>query len=426
MRNKPRYKNLKQLVTVVTLLLIYSGNATASPSEPLRFPELSRSINDQKAFSWSGLYGSPLRWRLYIEISSAGGKALQPGDYHLGMIEAFARGEVSEADSVTYELYCTDALVALCKDLIRHPEIDGMVSYDEVSREQDAADDAFIAQHIMHMHTIADLDSLLASCENASESYTVLLQALDTAMRSSNTAAVKKLRTGIALHRWIRHFHYDSYIIVNIPAAMLYYASGDSLLEMKVVAGKKSTKTPRFAAHCNQIILYPYWHVPRSIAVNELLPLCKRNKNTVNAMNLQVLNSKGVIVDPAAINWNAYNKNNFPYTFRQATGCDNALGVIKFNLTSPYSVYLHDTNFKGAFSLANRYLSHGCIRIEKPMELGEQLAPGQINEQHLQSCIRNQVPETLNIPPVPVFVIYNPVNVQSDSVIYYDDVYGLL
>jgi murein L,D-transpeptidase YcbB/YkuD len=216
--------------------------------------------------------------------------------------------------------------------------------------------------------------------------------------------------------------------LVNIPSATLkYYERYTDILEMKVVVGKPSTKTPRFAAYCDQVILYPYWHVPASIAVNEILPSCKKNAGVPNAMNLQVLNNRGRVVNPISIDWKSYSKSNFPYTFRQTTGCNNALGVIKFNITDPYNVYLHDTNFKGAFNSKRRYLSHGCIRVEKPIELANAILPEEIDEVFVRSCIRGQKPVVKKINPVPVFVLYIPaMSDSSGNIVYAEDIYKLL
>jgi murein L,D-transpeptidase YcbB/YkuD len=128
---------------------------------------------------------------------------------------------------------------------------------------------------------------------------------------------------------------------------------------MKVVVGKPSTRTPRMATWCNQVILYPYWMVPRKIAVSEYLPMLKRNPAIMDSMNLQLLDKQGRIVSYNDLDWKKFNKNNFPFELRQSTGCDNALGVLKFNLTSPYDVYMHDSNFKRAFGFEHRFYSHG-------------------------------------------------------------------
>jgi murein L,D-transpeptidase YcbB/YkuD len=54
-------------------------------------------------------------------------------------------------------------------------------------------------------------------------------------------------------------------------------------------------------------------------------------------------------------------------------GCDNSLGIVKFDFDNPFTVYLHDTNAKKLFQKGSRWLSHGCIRLEKPTELAEKL-----------------------------------------------------
>ena len=208
---------------------------------------------------------------------------------------------------------------------------------------------------------------------------------------------------------------------------MLHYYEQDSMiLEMKVVTGKPSTPTPRFAAYCNQVILYPYWNVPQNIALNEILPLCKKGAGVLDFMNMQVIDAKGKIIDHKTLNWDAFSKKNFPYRFRQSTGCDNALGVIKLNLTSPYSVYLHDTNMKSAFASSNRYFSHGCIRIEKPVALVKYLLQGDFDEDLLAACVRGQKPVVKPVhDPVPVFVIYSTVDIQMGKLNYYQDIYHL-
>src|SRR5678809_1562692 len=160
------------------------------------------------------------------------------------------------------------------------------------------------------------------------------------------------------------------------------------MLRMKAVVGKPSTKTPRFAAHCNQVILYPYWNVPASIARNELLPKFKRHPQEIDELGMQVIDRKGNIIDHHKLNWKKFGKNYFPFRIRQSTGCDNSLGIMKFNLTSPLGVYLHDTNNKVAFRSDLRYYSHGCIRIEEPTELANYLIPGKIDSKFLEACIK--------------------------------------
>jgi murein L,D-transpeptidase YcbB/YkuD len=229
-------------------------------------------------------------------------------------------------------------------------------------------------------------------------------------------------------YRWVHHFPFDRVIVVNIPSADLRYYAADTLsLVMRIVAGQPSRRTPRFAVWCDGLVLYPYWNVPRKIAVRELLPVFKLAPEVARQMELQVVDGAGRVLDPAKIKWTAYTSQNFPYGIRQAPGCLNALGVIKFNLTDPYDVYMHDTNLKKIFASSYRYYSHGCIRLERPIELGKALLPDRLDTAYLLSCYRDQQPVSVPLPkPVPVFVLYNTVGLDGEGrLAWFKDVYRL-
>jgi murein L,D-transpeptidase YcbB/YkuD len=153
----------------------------------------------------------------------------------------------------------------------------------------------------------------------------------------------------------------------------------------------------------------------------------KRNYHLVEAMNMQVLDNRARILSPSSISWSSYTNKNFPYHFRQSTGCDNSLGVIKFDLTDPFNVYMHDTNSKNLFFSEYRYYSHGCIRIQKPLELANLILPTPVDSNFVKSCLKEQRPVNLSLTqPIPVFVIYNTVDVDKKNVIiYYKDVYNI-
>jgi murein L,D-transpeptidase YcbB/YkuD len=218
-------------------------------------------------------------------------------------------------------------------------------------------------------------------------------------------------------------------IVVNIPAANLkVYKKNNAILEMKMIVGKKSTPTPTLTSKVDEVILYPYWHVPYSIATKELLPIIKRNPGYINTGNYQVLNKKGEIVDPYSINWQSFSKKYFPYLIRQSTGCDNALGLLKINFINPFGVYLHDTPSKKLFSLNKRFLSHGCMRMENPMEIGHLILknnPLAIDTLEQKGCLLNQAPIKVHADEhLPVIVWYNPVGIDSaNNLIFYEDVY---
>ena len=199
------------------------------------------------------------------------------------------------------------------------------------------------------------------------------------------------------------------------------------MLSSRVVVGKRTTPTPLFTASIPGLVMYPYWNVPRSITVRELLPRIRKNPAAMlETMKLQIIDAKGQVVNPERVNWITPAKS-FPYRLRQSTGCDNALGIMKFNVTNPYDIYLHDTNVRQAFTKENRQLSHGCIRVEKPDQLANLLLGyRRFNADYLTCCPKNASPRTIPLPvAVPVIMTYNLVNMdEAGAVQMYRDVYG--
>lgn len=243
-------------------------------------------------------------------------------------------------------------------------------------------------------------------------------------------ARLKQLKLATNYYRWLACIIKEQpVIVVNIPAAYLkVYQDNKTLLEMRMVVGKPSTPTPTLLSKVNEVILYPYWHVPFSIATKELLPSIKKDPGYIDANNYQVLNKSGKILDPYSINWQNINATNFPYIIRQSTGCDNALGLLKLNFYSPFGVYLHDTPNKNAFTLTKRFFSHGCMRMEKPMDMRHFILKNNsiaIDTLEQKGCIRNQSPVTVPVAyQIPVIVWYNPVGIDATGrILFYEDVY---
>ena len=67
------------------------------------------------------------------------------------------------------------------------------------------------------------------------------------------------------------------------------------------------------------------------------------------------------------MNWSAYSR--MPYTLRQDSGGKNALGKVKFMFPNRFNVYLHDTPVKSLFNKELRVFSHGCMRVQNPLDL---------------------------------------------------------
>lgn len=424
------------------MILLFARHALPQPQPRNDLVVIPGKLNNQKlvqkfyqkkgqALFWFQCNESvALRNRLRAMLDSAEYMALEKENYHYSWIKDnlnfySADSQVMRAADYLY----TDAVISYCKDIFQGSGIEEWLDYDEISPKYEAADNSYIVMGLSAVTCENELQWFVNFLERNDREYLSLKQELRRRIDSADQAEVRKLSQSINQLRWMKHFGFRNYIVVNAASAVVrYYACDTVQLRMKAVVGTPATPTPRFAGYCTDVVFYPYWHVPYSIAVNEIIPQVKRNPAYLESRNLQLIDGAGTVLDPGTINWSAISTANFPYRFRQSTGCDNALGVIKFNLTDPFSVYMHDTNNKTAFLAGARYFSHGCIRLESPVELAMALLPGQVDEDFLEACRKDQKPGSLKLlEPVPVFVVYMTSEYDQDSKVkYYKDVYRLI
>lgn len=434
--NKKAVRMKKAVFIMLCSALVVNGNAQPGQIpkyiyDQLSFPELvSKFIQlSHDSMFWSDKSHAALSDTVLELLDSAAWYGIDLDNYYAAKFKSerihLSSGRPDSVALKVFELRFTDAVISFLKDLYQGSS--SYIGYDEISPKTADSDNEFLLNQLAGLQTAEDFRRLMALLEPSAYKYILVKNELRNMLLEQKQDKVEALKQALGYLRWIAHFRFDNYIVVNIPSAMLYYYEADSLmLSMRVIAGKPSTRTPRFAAYCNQVVLYPYWNVPASIATKELLPMFKKNPQLLETMNMQVLDKKGRIVDATRINWQALSKTNFPYRFRQSTGCDNSLGLIKFNLTDPFSVYMHDTNNKILFTSEKRFFSHGCIRIELPLELANNILPTPIDSAALKSASKNQMPVELSLSaPIPVFVIYSILDTNEGGVVYYDDIYGL-
>jgi len=252
-----------------------------------------------------------------------------------------------------------------------------------------------------------------------------------TALNFPLETRVAQIKESLNYWRWTGRVREEEFILVNLPAARLQIVNRDSSrdMSMRVIVGKTGTQTPQFTSYVTSVITYPYWNVPYGIATKEMLPKIKRNPGYLAANDLELLNKQGKVLDPLTINWAEVSPKNFPYSIRQSTGCDNALGVMKFDLNSPFSIYLHDTNRRDLFKNKERFMSHGCVRVEKPMELADYLLEGRIDSAtmaKLNQCLKDQKPTTFKLnKQIPVLIFYMTADVNENGMLlFYKDVYN--
>lgn len=142
---------------------------------------------------------------------------------------------------------------------------------------------------------------------------------------------------------------------------------------MKVVVGRAlRTQTPVFVEQLREVIFRPYWNVPRSILLGEILPALERDPNYLREQDMEIVRGTGddaKAVDATAANVAQLRQGSL--RVRQRPGPRNALGVVKFAFPNEKDVYIHSTPAQALFSRSRRDFSHGCVRVEAPVELAE-------------------------------------------------------
>ena len=112
---------------------------------------------------------------------------------------------------------------------------------------------------------------------------------------------------------------------------------------------------------------------------------------------------------------------------RQRPGPKNALGDIKFIFPNNQSIFLHHTPSVGLFDRSRRDLSHGCIRVEEPVELAQFVLERQTEwtRSRIENAMNGKKSSTIKVvEPVTVVLAYSTVVVKNKQVYFYNDIYG--
>lgn len=227
--------------------------------------------------------------------------------------------------------------------------------------------------------------------------------------------------------RWMPSDLGDFTVFVNIPEFRLaILRNGEEEYATRVVVGTSKNQTPVFSDNIRHVVVNPYWNVPSSIIKGEIAPAVLRNPGYTDSHNMDLLYN-GAPISPWQVNWSQVSTSNFPFRVRQRPGAGNALGQIKFLFPNKHDVYLHDTPSKSLFARSFRAFSHGCIRVENPMEFADALM---INEPRISRASLEAMfgPSERWVNPenkIPVHLAYFTLRVNKDgSIRSYGDVYG--
>jgi murein L,D-transpeptidase YcbB/YkuD len=243
---------------------------------------------------------------------------------------------------------------------------------------------------------------------------------------------IRQIELNMERWRWLPRDLGDRYIIVNIADFKAgLFEGGRPVMTMKVVVGKNCHQTPVFSGKITNLVLSPYWYIPRKIAIRDILPLIRKDSDYFNKHHMKVFENCGgklSKIDPKTIEWGKVNANNFKYRLRQDPGPWNSLGRIKFVFPNKFAVYLHDTPSQELFEKTPRTFSAGCIRLENPIELVKYLLQGDPDwtQEKIYAAINKNIEQNIPVPnPIHIHLLYWTAWANDDLIVQFrSDIYG--
>ena len=201
----------------------------------------------------------------------------------------------------------------------------------------------------------------------------VIGQKTITALNSGSTEErIRRLVYNMERLRWMPRDFGAKHVLVNTASfEAKAVEDGSTIWSSKVIVGTPQNQTAFFSDQMETVVFNPYWGVPASIIVNEMLPEIYRDPSWLDREGYEVTDLNGQVISSYGVDWYNLNPKNLSIGVRQPPGPSNALGEIKFLFPNKHSIYMHDTPSKPLFAKPVRAYSHGCVRVEKPWEFAE-------------------------------------------------------
>lgn len=234
---------------------------------------------------------------------------------------------------------------------------------------------------------------------------------------------IEKVKVALEQLRWMPSDFGSPHVFVNQPAfTARFVENGATRLSMRVVVGAPSTQTSFFTDEIETVDYNPYWGVPQSIIVNEMLPRLRNDPGYLDRAGYEVTDARGKKVPSSSVNWGQYGSK-IPYGVRQAPSEANALGELKILFPNKHAIYMHDTPSKSFFDRDMRALSHGCIRLKDPRGMAAAVL-GTTVEHVEEKLARGHSTEA--VPrKIPIYIAYFTAWPSGTGKIdYFNDVYG--
>jgi murein L,D-transpeptidase YcbB/YkuD len=240
---------------------------------------------------------------------------------------------------------------------------------------------------------------------------------------------IEEIKINMERWRWLPRDLGENYIMVNNAGyELLVFENGEPAFGMSVITGKPDRPTPVTEGTLYAVVLNPYWTIPKTIALEDMLPRQQRNPGFFASRSIRVF-ANGRELNSRTIDWSAVDAENFPYVLRQDPGRSNPLGRMKFLFNNDFDVYLHDTPSRRLFDESTRAFSSGCIRVQEPYKLASYLLRSQPDwtEDKIRQAVRSGKNRRILLEQrIPVYLLYFTAWVGTDGAIsFHKDVYDL-
>lgn len=241
----------------------------------------------------------------------------------------------------------------------------------------------------------------------------------------TNEDKVEKIELAMERLRWLPRDLGNQHVFINQPAyRATYVKDGKDALSMRAIVGKRSNQTSFFQDEIETVEYNPYWGVPRSIIVNEMLPKLRRDSSYLDRQGYELTDRRGRRVSSRNINWYQVGPNNIPVDVRQPPGAKNALGELKIMFPNKHAIYMHDTPSRELFEKETRAFSHGCVRLQDPWGMAAAVLGTSTDHVNQQIAKGHNLSEPVS-GNIPVYVSYFTAWPDSDGAVgYFEDMYG--
>ena len=248
---------------------------------------------------------------------------------------------------------------------------------------------------------------------------------------------VRQIELALERLRWLPDFRGERVVTLDIP--MFRVTAWDSFapnvgpaVEMRAIVGRAvHTPTPVMINAFDAAIFRPYWNIPRSILLHEILPALAKDPQMFEREDMEIVRGEGDDARPVAVTEESLALlRTGALRLRQRPGSKNALGLLKFVLPNDEHVYFHDTPAKQLFYRSRRDFSHGCVRVQDPVGLAEWAFKDDPlwTRDKILAAMSDAEHVSRRIPlkrPVRVVLLYTTAQVRPDGTIHFaDDIYG--